>query len=199
MAGAGSSADLPAGQRPVPFRAWLLAMATGVLVLESVLAGRGEARFLRPAALAPGYPQAGQRWTQMVLLTLALLLIVAALFQVPLLLPERSRHLVLVRDGGLVETSDPRWERLEDRLQGEPRGARLTTLILPGEGFGGLDLETGLRLAEAEIPKEHTDASSWLAVMARAVGTHWVHFHSCRSGVSLSMSCPCQEDCRAIW
>ncbi|MDE0527833.1 MAG: VWA domain-containing protein [Truepera sp.] len=153
MAGADSSADLPTGQSTVPFRAWLLAIATGVLVLESILAGRGEARFLRPSALAPGYPQAGQRWTQMVLLTLALLLIVAALFQVPLLLPERSRHLVLVKDGGLVETSDPRWERLEDRLQSELRGARLTTLILPGEGFGGLDLETGLRLAEAEIPQ----------------------------------------------
>lgn len=81
-----------------PLFRWLLLAGLLILLLETLLAGRGVDRFLRPSSLGRGKPLATRYRLILGLRALTLVLASLALFGVPWLRPSREQRLVLIAD-----------------------------------------------------------------------------------------------------
>jgi uncharacterized protein YegL len=79
-----------------PARSWLLAAILLLLAVEGWGAGRGTERFLRASALASGNPLAGRRRILLAARVVTLLLVAAALFGLPIPVPDRGENLIVV-------------------------------------------------------------------------------------------------------
>jgi uncharacterized protein YegL len=80
----------------LPVRWWLLVALFVLLLVEGCLAGRGAERYLWRSALARGNPLALRRRLLLAARLVTLLLVAAAIAGVPLLMPDRSRNVVVV-------------------------------------------------------------------------------------------------------